>query len=90
MEFDWTRSRFDEELLTEKQIEEAFEDPFNLRLLPDDYPEAHYVLLGRSLDLKPVFTIFRTDGRRNRVIFARPMTEDESTFYDRKNAEQLS
>mgnify|MGYP000735875889 CR=1 FL=1 len=34
-----------------------------------------------------VFSVFWTDGKRYRVLCARPMTPEENGFYERKNAE---
>ena len=49
MEFDWLGASFDLKALTPRAIEESFEDPFSLRLLPDyDHGEARYFNLGRS------------------------------------------
>ena len=91
MEFDWLDVSFDLSKVTPKEIEESFEDPFAIRLLPDtgDSDDAHarYFCLGRSVTNKSIFSVFWTDGKRYRVIVARPMTEQESAFYERKNAE---
>ena len=35
MEFDWIDTPFDLKALPPKEIEESFEDPFSLRILPD-------------------------------------------------------
>jgi len=90
MEFDWLDLNFDLSSVTPKEIEESFEDPFALRLLPDsDYGagEARYFCLGKSVRSRAIFSVFWTDGKRYRVILAREMTNDELAFYDRKNAE---
>lgn len=91
MEFDWQNSQFDLKGISQKDIEEAFEDPFSIRLLPDDSLSAtsRYYLLGRSIGGIGLFCVFRTDGKTYRVIVARPMTAEEASFYDRKNAEVL-
>jgi uncharacterized DUF497 family protein len=76
--------------VTPKEIEESFEDPFAVRLLPDgDYgsEDARYICLGRSVGLRPLFSVFWTDGKRYRVIISREMTKDEESFYDRRNAQ---
>lgn len=89
MEFDWLDCPFDLRVLPPREIEESFEDPFNLRLLPD-FPggaTARYFCLGRTAAGRGVFSVFWTDGKRYRVLCARPMTPDEANFYDRKNAE---
>ena len=76
MEFDWIDVPFDLKTITPKEIEESFEDPFGLRLLPDgveDDAKARYFNLGKSIG--------------DRAIFSREMTPEELSFYDRKNSE---
>jgi len=91
MEFDWTSHGFVPGEISKREIEESFEDPFSLRLLPDleevDGREARYFLLGRAISNRLIFTVFWTDGKRYRVIFSRVMTPEEETFYERKNSE---
>jgi uncharacterized DUF497 family protein len=91
MEFDWIDVPFDLKKITPKEIEESFEDPFNLRLLPEglaDDVTARYFNLGKSLGDRGIFTVFWSDGKRYRAILARDMTPEERTFYERKNSEQ--
>jgi uncharacterized DUF497 family protein len=88
MEFDWIDSPFDLKALTPRAIEESFEDPFSLRLLPDsDRGESRYFNLGRSAEGTGIFSAFWTDGKSVRVIAARPMTREEENFFERKNDE---
>ncbi|MFV1995470.1 MAG: BrnT family toxin [Verrucomicrobiales bacterium] len=90
MEFDWVDVPFELKEVTPREIEESFEDPFALRLLPDDDKgerEARYFCLGKSIQNRAIFSVFWTDGKNYRSIFSRDMTVDESTFYERKNAE---
>lgn len=91
MDFEWIHAPAKFADLSPKEIEESFEDPFSIRLLPDidDVPasEARYFILGKSVSGRAIFSVFWTDGKRYRVIAARPMTEAEAGFYDRKNAE---
>ena len=92
MDFDWIGAAFDLSLLPPKDIEESFEDPFSINLLPDGQQgsgEARYYKLGKSLQGKSVFSVFWTDGKRYRVIFARLMTPGEHDFFERKKAEEL-
>lgn len=91
MDFDWIGAAFDLSLLPPKDIEESFEDPFSIKLLPDQQgsAEARYYNLGKSLQGKSVFSVFWTDGKRYRVIFARLMTPGEHDFFERKKAEEL-
>ncbi len=91
MEFDWGYVPEGLGDVSTKEIEESFEDPFSIRLLPDldvsAGSEARYFILGKSVSDRPLFTVFWTDGKKYRVIQSRPMTEAESSFYDRKNAD---
>ena len=90
MDFDWLDVSFDLKRIPPKEIEETFEDPFSLRLLPDlpaSDKEARYFNLGKTTASRPIFSVFWTDGKRYRVILAREMTPEEETFYERKNSE---
>jgi len=92
MDFDWIDVAFDLAKLPPKDIEESFEDPFSLKLLPDgndDAASARYFCLGRSLGGTPIFSVFWTDGKRYRVVYSRHMTTEEAYFYDRKQAEEI-
>ena len=89
MEFDWLDAPFDLRKIPPKEIEESFEDPFSLRLLPDTSGDenARYFNLGKSITERGIFSIFWTDGKKYRVILARDMTAEELVYYDRKNME---
>jgi uncharacterized protein len=92
MDFDWQDPPFPLGTLSPKEIEESFEDPFAIRLLPDSDiggPQARYFNLGHSLGGAPIFSVFWTDGKNYRIIVARGMTEDEVRFLQRKNATAL-
>ncbi len=93
MDFDWLGvASVDFTQLPPKDIEESFEDPFSLKLLPDDNGEgaaARYYNLGKALGGRAVFSVFWTDGKRYRVIYARDMTVSEADFFERKKAEEL-
>jgi hypothetical protein len=92
MDFDWIDVPFELKAVTPKEIEESFEDPFSLRLLPDaggDDAKARYFNLGKSIDDRGIFTLFWSDGKRYRAILARQMCPEELTFYERKNSEQV-
>ena len=92
MDFDWLGVSFDLSKLPPKDIEESFEDPFSLKLLPDDNADGtagRYYNLGKSLGGRAVFSVFWTDGKRYRVIFARDMTAAEHDFFERKKAEDI-
>jgi uncharacterized DUF497 family protein len=90
MEFDWLDTPFDLRVIGPGEIEESFQDPFSLRLLPD-FPQtaaaARYFNLGRSINNRGIFSVFWTDGKKYRVICAREMTPEETNYYERKNAE---
>ena len=73
-----------------QQIEESFEDPHGLRFYPDAprFAKASRTFaLGRTLTGQGIFSVYRSDGKKIRVIAARPATEEEDSFYDRKAAE---
>lgn len=92
MEIELIDDHIDTQDILPREIEEAFEDPFAVRLLPDpDNPSGptRYYALGSSVGGKHLMLVFWTDGSRVRVIYARPMNEDELRFYERKYAESL-
>lgn len=88
MEFDWDNPAFEtDEELSAQEIEESFEDPFAARLLPDSprfEGTARFFNLGRSANGAGVFSVYRTNGKQFRVIFARPFEPEEMFFYKRR------
>jgi uncharacterized DUF497 family protein len=94
MEFDWNNSPFDVAgSLTVTEIEESFEDPFAVRLMPDSTRfsvQARYFNLGRSAGGVGLFSVYRTNGKMIRVVLARPFTELEEYFYQRRLNQALS
>ena len=94
MEFDWNHPPFElDRSLTPKDIEESFEDPFALRLLPDSSrftAQARYFNLGVSASGLGVFSVYRTNGKQIRVVHARPFEPEERFFYQRKVDQSLS
>lgn len=94
MEFDWNNSPFNVEgSLTRQEIEESFEDPFAVRLMPDTprfSVQARFFNLGMSAGGVGVFSVYRTNGRQVRVIFARPFEPEERFFYQRKLDQTLA
>jgi len=88
MDFDWTSVPFNlDRSLTLQAIEESFEDPFAIRLLPDSprfAVQARFFNLGASASGQGIFTVFRTNGKQTQIIFARPFEKDEEFFYQRK------
>lgn len=90
MELDLVDVTFDLRDIKPRELEEAFEDPFSVRLLPDHDRldgSSRYYLLGRTVADRYFFASFRTDGKVTRVVAAREMSEVERKFYDRKYAE---
>jgi uncharacterized DUF497 family protein len=94
MEFDWNNASFNlDGSLTQQQIEESFEDPFAVRLLPDTprfAVQARYFNLGMSAGGVGVFSVYRTNGKQARVIHARVMEPEERVFYQRKLEQALA
>ena len=94
MEFDWNNPPFNlDNSITLRDIEESFEDPFAVRLLPDSprfAVQSRYFNLGISAGGTGVFTVYRTNGKQARVIFARPFQPEEQFFYQRKLNQTLA
>lgn len=94
MEFDWSNPPFAlNSSLTQREIEESFEDPFAVRLMPDSprfAAQARFFNLGMSAAGRGIFSIYRTNGKLIRVIFARPFEPEEQFFYQRKMQESLN
>ena len=94
MEFDWNNPPFNlDSSLTLQEIEESFEDPFAVKLLPDSTRfslQARFFNLGMSAGGIGVFTVYRTNGKQVRVIFARPFEPEERFFYQRKLDQTLA
>jgi len=94
MEFDWNNPPFDlGSSLTQREIEESFEDPFAIKLLPDSprfAVQARFFNLGVTAGGDGVFSVYRTNGKQIRVIHARPFQPEERFFYQRKVDQTLS
>ncbi len=94
MDFDWTNPPFNlDRSLNIQVIEESFEDPFAVRLLPDSprfAAQARFFNLGMSSSGLGVFTVYRTNGKQARVIFARPFESEDRFFYQRKLNQTLA
>lgn len=94
MEFDWINAPFNlDSSLTPREIEESFEDPFALRVLPDSprfSAQARFFNLGMSVGGVGVFSVYRTNGKQVRVLYARPFDPEERFFYQRKMDQTLS
>ena len=94
MEFDWTNPPFNlDSSLTLQEIEEKFEDPFAIRLLPDSprfSAQARFFNLGMSVGGRGIFSVYRTNGKQIRVVFAREFQPEERFFYQRKMDQMLA
>jgi uncharacterized DUF497 family protein len=94
MEFDWNNTPFElDSSLTQREIEESFEDPFAIRLLPDSprfAVQARFFNLGMSANGDGVFSVYRTNGKQMRVLYARPFQPEERFFYQRKVDQTLA
>lgn len=94
MEFDWNNTPF--ELggsLTQREIEESFEDPFAIKLLPDSARfsvQARFFNLGMAAGGDGIFSVYRTNGKQVRVIHARVFQPEERFFYQRKMDQTLA
>ena len=88
MDFNWSNPPFNlDSSLKLQAIEESFEDPFSVRLLPDSprfSVQARFFNLGMSLDGMGIFSVYKTNGKQVRVIFARRFEEEEQLLYQRK------
>jgi len=93
MEFDWNNPPFELGSLTQREIEESFEDAFAVRLMPDSPRfgvQARFFNLGMTAAGIGVTSVYRTNGRLVRVLLARPFDVEERFFYQRKMTQTLS
>ena len=94
MEFDWNNPPFEMgSSLTQREIEESFEDPFAIKLLPDSprfTVQARFFNMGVTAGGDGVFSVYRTNGKQVRIIYARPFQPEERFFYQRKVDQTLS
>ena len=87
MDLDFLDAPFNLEDVKPRELEEAFEDPFSIRFMPDHERadgQSRFYALGRTVADRYLFFCFWTDGRTTRVLAARDMSETERRFYDRK------
>ena len=93
MELDWNNPPFNlNSSISITDIEESFEDPFAVRLMPDSSrfsTQVRYFNMGVSASGSGIFSIYRTNGKSVRVIFARPFAAEEKYFYQRKMNQNL-
>ena len=94
MEFDWNNLPFEPDgSISMVAIEESFEDPFAIRLLPDSSRfgvQARFFNLGRSAAGLGLFSVYRTNGMVIRVILSRSFSESEAYFYQRRMSQSLA
>jgi uncharacterized DUF497 family protein len=94
MEFDWNNPPFNlDSSLTLQEIEESFEDPFAIRLLPDSQRfsvQTRFFNLGVSVSGTGIFTVYRTNGKQVRIIHARQFEPEERFFYQKKLDQTLA
>jgi hypothetical protein len=93
MEFDWNNPPFELGSLTQREIEESFEDPFAVRLMPDTPRfgvQARFFNLGMTSAGIGIYSVYRTNGRQVRVLLARALTPEERFFYQKKMNQTLS
>ena len=94
MEFDWNNPPFElDGSLSQREIEESFEDAFAIRLLPDSARfslQARFFNLGVAVNGTGIFSVYRTNGRLIRVMHARPFEPEERFFYQRKVDQTLA
>ena len=93
MDFDWKTTAISEsEDLGFQAIEESFEDPFAVRLLPDSPrfdKNARFFNLGRAASGDGVFSVYRTNGKQVSVLAARLFEPEEMFFYKRRMKQLL-
>ena len=94
MEFDWNNPPFNlDSSLSLQEIEESFEDPFAVRVMPDSprfSVQARFFNLGMSAGGVGIFSVYRTNGKLARVLYARPFEPEERFFYQRKVDQMLA
>ena len=93
MEFDWNNTPFELGSLSQREIEETFDDAFAVRLLPDSPRfgvQARFFNLGMSAGGVGIVSVYRTNGKTVRVLSARPFEPEERFFYQRKMDQTLA
>ena len=85
MEFDWNNPPFEMgSSLTQREVEESFEDS------PRFSVQARFFNLGVTASGDGVFSVYRTNGKQIRIIYARAFQPEERFFYQRKVDQTLS
>ncbi len=86
MDLDLIDTHIDLQSTKPREIEEAMEDPFAVRFIPDSLiggNEPRYFLIGKTVAQRVLFLCFNTDGKKAKIIAARDTSEEEAMFYDR-------
>jgi len=93
MEFDWeSHNSRPEGSLKARDVEESFEDPFAVRLLPDTTrfaEQARYINLGLASRGQGIFTVYRANGKQLQIILARMFEPEEKFFYEKQQTKLL-
>lgn len=94
MDFKWEDQSFDFEdsRLCREAVEESFEDPFSVKLMPDGSAfsvRSRYFNLGKSSKGEGIISCYQANGKVIRVIHARHFVEEENYFYLKKLNEIL-
>jgi hypothetical protein len=93
MEFDWNNQPFDlDSSLTQREIEESFEDPFAVRLLPDSSRfgvQARFFNLGMSAGGIGIFSVYRTNGKLVRVLARPAVRAGRAVFLPAQNGSEF-
>lgn len=93
MEFDWNNPSFELGSLTQREVEESFEDPFAVKLMPDTPRfgvQARFFNFGMSAGGTGIYSVYRANGRQVRVMLARQFEPEERFFYQRKMSHTLA
>ncbi len=93
MEFDWNNPPFELGSLNQREVEESFEDAFAVRLMPDSRRfgvQARFFNLGMSAGGIGILSVYRTNGKQVRVIYARLFQPEERFFYQKKMDQTLA
>lgn len=93
MDFDWNNPPFNlNSSLGLREIEESFEDPFAVRLLPSSSRfsvQSRFINLGMSTAGTGVISVYRANGKTLRIVHARPFEPEEKFLYQRKMDQTL-
>lgn len=86
MELDLLDTHIDLQATRPREIEEALEDPFAVKFMPDTLPEGsepRFFMIGKTVTQRLLFVCLNTDGKKANIIACRDCSEEESMFYNR-------